>query len=134
MRRLLSRIAKLWTAVRNLNYCRPKCNRGLTRSFCPSSFRNSCMIRYVIYARYSSDLQSPDSIEDQKRKCREYGAQEGWSEVRTYEDMAISGTGMDRHGFQRLMADSARSARDFDVILIDDTSRLSRSLADVVSV
>jgi site-specific DNA recombinase len=91
------------------------------------------MTRYVIYARYSSDLQSSDSIEDQKRKCREYAVREGWSEVRTYEDMAISGTGMDRHGFQRLMADSASHARDFEVILIDDTSRLSRSLADVVS-
>jgi site-specific DNA recombinase len=40
---------------------------------------------------------------------------------------------MDRRGFQRLMADAASSGRDFDVILVDDTSRLSRSLADVVT-
>lgn len=91
------------------------------------------MNSYVIYARYSSDLQSPDSIEDQKRKCREYAGRDGWLEVRTYEDVAISGTGMDRRSFQRLMADAASPTRDFDVILIDDTSRLTRSLADAVN-
>jgi len=91
------------------------------------------VIRFVIYARYSPDLQSPDSIEDQKRTCREYAAREGWLEVRIYKDAAISGTGMDRHAFQRLMADSASLTTDFDVILIDDTSHLSRSLADAVN-
>jgi len=83
------------------------------------------VIKYVIYSGYSSDLQSSDSIEDQYRKCREYADREGWIEVRTYEDAAISGMGMDRRGFQHLMADSARPTRDFDVILIDDTSRLA---------
>ena len=92
------------------------------------------MIRFVIYSRYSSDLQSPDSIEDQKRKCREYGDREGWVEVRSYEDAAISGVGNDRREFQRLMADAASASRDFDALLVDDTSRLSRSLPDVVNV
>ena len=92
------------------------------------------MIKYVIYARFSSDLQSPDSIEDQKRKCREYAAKEGWgSEVRCYEDAALSGVGMDRTGFQRLMADATSPCRDFDLLLVDDSSRLSRSLPDVLS-
>jgi site-specific DNA recombinase len=90
------------------------------------------VIRYVIYARYSSDLQSPDSLDDQKRKCREYAQREGWVEVRTYEDAAISGSGMDRRELQRLMNDSASAGKDFEVLLIDDTSRLSRSLPDVV--
>ena len=35
-------------------------------------------MRAVIYARYSSDLQSEASIEDQVRLCRERIAQEGW--------------------------------------------------------
>src|SRR5215469_2536880 len=102
--------------------------------FCfPFLSRSCCMTRYVIYARYSSDLQSPDSIEDQKRKCREYANREGWQEVRSYEDAAISGVGMDRRAFQRLMADAASPIRDFDVLLVDDSSRLSRSLADVIA-
>ena len=89
--------------------------------------------KYVIYARYSSELQSLDSIPDQERKCREFAAREGWIEVRTYEDAAISGVGNDRREFQRLMADAASASRDFDVLLIDDSSRLSRSLPDVLS-
>jgi site-specific DNA recombinase len=91
------------------------------------------LTKYVIYARYSSDLQSPDSIDDQIRKCREYASREGWLEVRAYSDAAVSGTGLDRQGFQRLMEDAVSSNRDFDVILIDDTSRFSRSLVDTMS-
>ena len=39
---------------------------------------NSDLMRYVIYARYSSDLQRQSSIEDQLRKCHEYGRSQGW--------------------------------------------------------
>ena len=92
------------------------------------------MIKYVVYSRYSSDLQSATSIDDQIRKCREYADKAGWTEVRTYEDAAVSGAGMDRLGFQRLMTDAASTSRDFDVILVDDTSRLSRSFADSVNI
>jgi hypothetical protein len=34
---------------------------------------NSGLMRYATYARYSSDLQRQSSIEDQMRKCHEYG-------------------------------------------------------------
>jgi hypothetical protein len=30
-------------------------------------------LRCAIYARFSSDKQSPTSIDDQNRKCREFG-------------------------------------------------------------
>jgi DNA invertase Pin-like site-specific DNA recombinase len=53
--------------------------------------------------------------------------------VRAYEDAAISGVGNDRREFQRLMVDAASTSRDFDALLIDDSSRLSRSLPDVLS-
>ncbi|MFP5228084.1 MAG: recombinase family protein [Acidobacteriota bacterium] len=91
------------------------------------------MIRYVTYSRYSSDGQSKASIADQQRKCREYANREGWHEVRAYSDKAQSGVGSDRAEFQRLIALACSPARDFDVILTDDTSRLSRSLPDVVN-
>lgn len=35
-------------------------------------------LRAVIYARYSSDLQSEASIEDQVEICRRYCATMGW--------------------------------------------------------
>jgi site-specific DNA recombinase len=48
-------------------------------------------MRAVIYARYSSDIQSPASIEDQVRLCRERIQQENGTVVEIYADYAISG-------------------------------------------
>ena len=45
----------------------------------------------AIYARYSTDLQSASSIEDQVRLCRARIEAEGWSLVNTYTDHALSG-------------------------------------------
>jgi site-specific DNA recombinase len=87
-------------------------------------------LRCAIYARFSSDRQSPASIEDQARKCRQYAAERGW-EVLTdhlYSDEAISGTTTAREGLNRML--EAAQAKQFDIVLIDDTSRLSRQLSD----
>jgi hypothetical protein len=35
-------------------------------------------IRCAVYARYSADKQNPLSIDDQVRKCREFGERKGW--------------------------------------------------------
>lgn len=87
-------------------------------------------MRCAVYARYSSDRQSPASIDDQIRKCREYAARQSWHvlEGHLYEDRAISGTLSDREGLKRLMAAAAEKA--FDVVLVDDSSRLSRRVQD----
>jgi DNA invertase Pin-like site-specific DNA recombinase len=45
---------------------------------------------------------------------------------------AISGAGLDRPGFQQLLRVAKASPRVIDVVLVDDTSRISRSLADTV--
>jgi site-specific DNA recombinase len=50
--------------------------------------------RCAIYARYSSDLQSPTSIEDQHRLCRAYADRRGWTVVAVFEDAALSGSGV----------------------------------------
>ena len=49
------------------------------------------MKRCAIYARYSSDLQSPTSIDDQVQLCRAYADRQGWVVVATYHDAALSG-------------------------------------------
>ena len=92
------------------------------------------MTRCGVYARYSSDRQSPASIEDQLRMCREYAVRQGWDllEEHVYRDDAVSGAGADRPGLKRLLDATYRSERPFDVLLLDDTSRLSRNLADAV--
>ncbi len=90
------------------------------------------MSQCAIYARYSSDKQSPLSIEDQVRKCREYAQRQGWQVLpnHIYSDEAVSGATDDRAGLKRLLAAATAPGRRFDVVLVDDTSRLSRKLAD----
>lgn len=85
-------------------------------------------MRIAAYARYSSDQQRAASLDDQLRNCRAYAARQGWPAPRIYTDAAISGTRRDRPGYQRMLADVAVGA--FDVLLIDDLSRLSRDSAE----
>jgi site-specific DNA recombinase len=50
-----------------------------------------------------------------------------------YSDEAIAATSMAREGLQRLLAAASAIDRAFDCILIDDTSRLTRKLADALN-
>jgi site-specific DNA recombinase len=92
--------------------------------------------RCAIYARYSDSQQSPASIDDQIRKCSEYATSNGWqiSNLQTFVDAALSGSGADRPGLNRLLDASADQPRPFDVLLVDDTSRISRNLSDAVRI
>jgi DNA invertase Pin-like site-specific DNA recombinase len=66
--------------------------------------------------------------------CREYADRKGWEflEEHVYRDAAISGSGADRPGLKKLLDATSRTQRPFDVLLLDDTSRLSRNLGDIV--
>jgi DNA invertase Pin-like site-specific DNA recombinase len=88
--------------------------------------------RCAVYARFSDEKQNPLSIEQQIRKCHEYAQRHSLRilDEHIYADRAISGATDDRAGLQRLLAAAQRKPRPFDVILVDDTSRLSRKLAD----
>ena len=91
-------------------------------------------MKAAVYARYSSDLQRPASIEDQVRRCREYADARGWqvAEEHIYTDQAISGTiTRARPGYQRMLADAKE--RVFDVVLADDQSRFSRDQAECLN-
>jgi site-specific DNA recombinase len=59
-------------------------------------------MRAAIYARYSSDLQSASSAEDQIVICKERIAREGWTLAGVFLDEAISGASMLRPGYQNL--------------------------------
>jgi site-specific DNA recombinase len=88
----------------------------------------------AIYARYSSEQQRPASIDDQIRKCCEYAERNGWrvDPRHFYTDEALSGVGSDRPGFSALLRTALNKPRSFTLILVDDTSRLSRSLVEAV--
>jgi site-specific DNA recombinase len=82
------------------------------------------MIRSALYARHSTDKQREASIEDQARNCRRIVEREGWQLGKTYWDQAVSGSHADRTGYQSMLVDAR--AGEFDVLLVDDISRLSR--------
>ena len=80
--------------------------------------------RAAIYARYSSDLQSADSIPDQVRLCRRLCDDHGWTVVEVFADEAISGATHLRPEFQR-MQQMAMQGR-FDILVAESLDRLSR--------
>ena len=92
--------------------------------------------RCAIYVRYSSDQQRPESIADQVRHCRQEVARHtDWLVLddQIYSDEAITGASVEgRHGLQRLVQAAFQKPRPFDLILVDDTSRLSRDVVDTV--
>lgn len=81
-------------------------------------------MRAVIYARFSTDKQSESSIEDQARNCINYAERGGMTVITRFEDKAISGASKNRPGFESMRAAADRG--EFDVLLVDDLSRLSR--------
>ena len=93
-------------------------------------------LRCVCYARYSTDKQNPVSVSDQVRMCRKYAERQEWEipDEAIYSDAAVSGTSADRPALKRLLAAVQSSPRPFDVLLVDDTSRLSRNQADVLRI
>jgi site-specific DNA recombinase len=94
------------------------------------------LARCAIYARYSNEKQNALSIDQQVRKCREGATREGLHVLDEWivTDLAISGATDDRAGLQRLLAAAQTKPRPFDVILVDDTSRLSRKLSDALRI
>ena len=66
-------------------------------------------MRATVYARFSTDLQSACSIEDQIGFAPIKA--EGWSLIATYTDHAISGASRLRPGFQKLLQGARRRLR-----------------------
>ncbi|MEO6026745.1 MAG: recombinase family protein [Candidatus Binatia bacterium] len=83
-------------------------------------------MKAAIYARYSSDNQRPESIDDQVRSCRDLAQNRDCivNPAHVYTDEAKSGSLRSRPGLEALCA----SARDheFEAVIVDDLSRLSR--------
>ena len=80
----------------------------------------------AIYARYSSENQRPESIDDQVSACRKLAKLRSLtiSDEHIYADQAQSGARSDRPALAALM--SAARGGEFDVVLVDDLSRLAR--------
>jgi site-specific DNA recombinase len=87
-------------------------------------------MKTAIYSRFSTDRQTDSSIADQERVCAEYAERQGWQLLECYSDQGISGAALgNRPAVQTLL--EAALARRFDVLLVMDLSRLSRSNGDL---
>mgnify|MGYP005770903257 FL=1 len=78
----------------------------------------------VIYARYSSDSQTEQSIEGQLRVCQQYAQNNDIVILDTYIDRAMTGTNDLRPDFQRMIKDSNK--KQWDYVLVYKLDRFSR--------
>lgn len=82
-------------------------------------------------------MQRPTSNDDQIRQCRAAAEPKGWAVLDDFirADSEITGQSMvGRDGLNDLIHLAKTKPRPFDIILIDDTSRLGRYLPDVLKV
>jgi len=82
----------------------------------------------VIYARYSSDKQTEDSIVAQLKVCREFADKEGFVVIGEYIDRGKSGTSSSRPEFLCMIEDSKK--KQFQGVLVYQLDRFARSRED----
>ena len=83
----------------------------------------------VIYARYSSDRQTEQSIEGQLRECQEYADANNIKIVGTYIDRAKTGRNDNRAEFQKMLRDSKQ--KYFDAVIVWKIDRFGRNREDI---
>jgi len=88
------------------------------------------MKKAVIYARYSSDAQTEQSIEGQLRECQNYAKHNDILIVDTYIDRAMTGTNDNRAAFQKMIRDSAK--KQWEIVLVYKLDRFSRNKFETV--
>ena len=84
----------------------------------------------VIYARYSSDRQTEQSIEGQLRVCNEFAKANDIVIVDEYIDRAMTGTNDNRPAFKKMLADSDRHS-PWDIVLVYAIDRFGRNSIEV---
>ena len=85
-------------------------------------------MRAALYARFSTENQREESLEDQFRACERVAAAQGFTVVAKLSDAGISGGTSERPGYQSLLSAARRG--EFEVIVAEDLSRLWRSRAE----
>ena len=85
-------------------------------------------MKAVIYARYSSEKQTEQSIEGQLHICNEFAKRAGYTIVENYIDRAMSGRTDKRENFQRMIKDSEKHT--FEAVIVYKLDRFSRDRFD----
>lgn len=79
----------------------------------------------VIYARYSSDAQTEQSIEGQVRVCKQFAEKNELLVVDSYIDRATTGTNDNRAAFQKMLKDSKR--KQWSTVIVYKLDRFARN-------
>ena len=79
----------------------------------------------VIYARYSSNSQTEQSIEGQLRVCYDYAKNNNITVIAEYIDRATTGTNDNRESFQKMIKDSNKQV--WDLVIVYKLDRFSRN-------
>lgn len=88
--------------------------------------------RAVIYVRVSTEEQVDGfGLDVQKARCQAFAESQGYQVVDTIEDGGFSGSNTNRPGLQRVLEMAAN--REMDVVLVYKFDRLSRSVADALT-
>lgn len=87
------------------------------------------MRRCVIYARYSSEKQTEQSIDGQLRVCYEYAQRNDLIVVKEYIDRAMTGTNDLRRDFQKMLSDSEKT-KGWDICLVYALDRFGRNAVE----
>lgn len=87
-------------------------------------------MRALLYARYSTTLQSSLSIDDQLRVCSDLCAREGWTVEGQHCDAAISGAVRERPGLNAMLEQLGPDT----VVVAESLDRLSRDQEDIAGI
>lgn len=85
-------------------------------------------IKAVAYARYSSDNQNPESIDQQFEVIRDWAEKNSYQIIKTYADEAETGTNDDRDSFLEMISESADM--DYNFVLVYKSNRFARNKWD----
>jgi site-specific DNA recombinase len=85
-------------------------------------------LRVALYGRRSSDLQNERSTEQQRADCLDLVQKKGWEVVADFVDEAMSGHDNTRPGVRAML--EAAKAKQFDVLVVWNLSRLARDAGD----
>jgi len=94
-------------------------------------------VRCAIYARSATGAAGSIAIENQIRSCREFAESKGWQVMNSliHVDAQVSGlTNAGRNGLAILEAAFSSSPHPIDYVLIEQPSRLSRNLSDLLAI
>ncbi len=84
--------------------------------------------RAVVYARISSDNQTEESIEAQDIACKKFIEDHGMFYIKTYDDIAYSGTTTNRPNFKLMLEDAKH--KKFDYVIVHKYDRFARNNID----